>query len=60
MGALVVPTWAALLSLRYLWQTAHALDNTKLVGLIGAEPHTPLDKAATAALCQLGHLDSRQ
>jgi nucleoside-diphosphate-sugar epimerase len=59
IGALVVPTWAALLSLRYLWQTAHALDNTKLVGLIGAEPHTRLDEAATAALHQLGLLDSR-
>ena len=59
IGALFVPTWAALLSLRYLWQTAHALDNAKLVGLIGAEPHTPLEAAATAALHQLGHLDSR-
>lgn len=59
MGALVVPTWAALLSLRYLWQTAHALDNTQLVSLIGAEPHTPLDQALTAALRQLGHIGSR-
>lgn len=59
IGALVVPTWAALLSLRYLWQTPHALDNTRLVGLIGAEPHTPLDDAVTAALRQLGHIDSR-
>jgi nucleoside-diphosphate-sugar epimerase len=59
MGALVVPTWAALLGLRYLWQTPHTLDNTKLVGLIGAEPHTRLDEAATAALLQLGYLDSR-
>ncbi len=60
LGALVVPTFAALISLRYLWQTAHTLDNTKLVRLIGAEPHTPLDEAATAALRQLGHLDSRE
>ncbi len=59
MGALVVPTWAALLGLRYLWQTPHVLGNTKLVGLIGAEPHTRLDEAATAALRQLGYLDSR-
>jgi nucleoside-diphosphate-sugar epimerase len=57
IGALVVPTWAALLSLRYLWQTPHALDNTRLVGLIGAEPHTQLDDAVTAALRQLGHID---
>jgi nucleoside-diphosphate-sugar epimerase len=59
IGALVVPTWAALLPLRYLWQTAHTLDNTKLVGLIGAEPHTQLEEAATATLRQLGYLDSR-
>ncbi len=59
LGALVVPTWAALLSLRYLWQTAHTLDNTKLVSLIGAEPHTRLEEAATAAVRQLGYLDSR-
>jgi nucleoside-diphosphate-sugar epimerase len=59
IGALVAPTWAALLGLRYLWQTPHVLDNTKLVGLIGAEPHTRLNEAATAALRQLGYLDSR-
>jgi nucleoside-diphosphate-sugar epimerase len=56
IGSLVVPTWAALLSLRYLWQTPHVLDNTKLVSLIGTEPHTPLDTAAMQALCQLGLL----
>jgi nucleoside-diphosphate-sugar epimerase len=60
IGALVVPTWAALLPLRYLWQTPHALDNTKLVRLIGTEPHTPLIEAATAALRQLGHIDAPQ
>ncbi len=58
MGAWLVPTWASLLALRYLWQTPHVLDNTKLVGLIGAEPHTRLDLAATEALRELGLLDS--
>ncbi len=58
VGALVVPTWAALIGLRYLWQTPHVLDNTQLVELIGTEPHTRLDEAAAAALRQLGLLDS--
>ena len=35
VGALFVPTWAALLEMRYLWQTPHALANDKLTALIG-------------------------
>jgi nucleoside-diphosphate-sugar epimerase len=50
IGALVVPTWAAISEMRYLWDTAHALDNRKLVALIGAEPHTPLTQAVATAL----------
>lgn len=38
IGALVVPTWAALLEMHYLWQTPHALANDKLAALIGPEP----------------------
>ena len=56
LGALFVPTWAALLEMRYLWQTPHALANGKLTALIGAEPHTPLPHAAEAALLDLGLL----
>lgn len=54
MGALFVPTWAALLEMRYLWQTPHALANDKLTALIGPEPHTPLGLAAQTALADLG------
>lgn len=54
IGALFVPTWAALLEMRYLWDTAHALDNRKLIALLGAEPHTPLDQALPVALRELG------
>ncbi|MBK6999102.1 MAG: NAD(P)H-binding protein [Rhodoferax sp.] len=54
IGALFVPTWASLLEMRYLWDKAHALDNRKLVALLGAEPHTPLDQAAGMALHDLG------
>jgi hypothetical protein len=51
-----VPAWAALVEMRYLWQTPHALANAKLTALIGAEPHTPLPQAVAAALADLGLL----
>jgi len=51
-----VPAWAALLDMRYLWQTPHALDNARLTALIGHEPHTPLPQAVAAALADLGLL----
>ncbi len=52
--ALVVPTWASLVYLRYIWNTPHTLDNSRLQALIGAEPHTPLMQAAQQALVGLG------
>ncbi len=54
LGALVNPTWRALLEVRYLWQTPHALDNGKLTALIGPEPHTPLPQALRLALADMG------
>lgn len=53
-----VPTWAALAEMRYLWQTPHALANDRLTALIGPEPHTPLLQAVTAALADLGLIES--
>ena len=53
VGALFVPAWAALLEMRYIWNTPHALDNRKLVALLGTEPHTPLAAAARQALDDL-------
>jgi nucleoside-diphosphate-sugar epimerase len=62
------PWWAIALSapvvrlprevaeMRYLWQYPFGLDNTKLVKLIGAEPHTPLDAAVALTLQHLGCL----
>ena len=58
IGALFVPTWAALLEMRYLWDTPHALANDRLVALIGAEPHTPLSAATQTALEDLGLMAS--
>ena len=54
VGALFAPTYAALLEMRYLWNTAHALDNRKLVALLGAEPHTPFAQAVSMTLHDLG------
>ncbi|MEI6803099.1 MAG: NAD-dependent epimerase/dehydratase family protein [Burkholderiales bacterium] len=57
IGALFVPTWAALCEMRYLWQTPSALANDKLTALIGPEPHTPLEVAAQTALTDLGMIN---
>jgi nucleoside-diphosphate-sugar epimerase len=44
--------------MRYLWDIGVQLDNSKLVALIGDEPHTPLDTAIRASLAELGCLPS--
>lgn len=55
IGSLFVPSWAALLEMRYLWDTPHQLDNTRLLQLIGREPRTPLDQAVRQSLADLGY-----
>ena len=47
---LAMPTIAALCEMRYLWRTPHALVNTRMAALAGAEPHTPFPQALHAAL----------
>lgn len=42
--------------MRYLWERPVRLDNAKLVAVLGAEPHTPLDEAVRATLAGLGCL----
>lgn len=56
VAGLVVPTYAALADMRYLWTTPHRLDNTRLATLIGEEPHTPFEQALRCALNDLGLL----
>ena len=56
IGAVLVPSWAALLEMRYLWRTPHQLDNARLEQLIGAEPHTPMAQAVRQSLADLGWL----
>ncbi len=44
------------LEMRYLWQKPLRLDNRKLAGFLGAEPHTPLDQAVRQSLVRVGCL----
>jgi nucleoside-diphosphate-sugar epimerase len=48
-----VRVFREVLEMRYLWQAPLRLDNAKLVGVLGHEPHTPLDEAVGATLRQL-------
>lgn len=52
----VVTTFREMLEMRYLWREPVTLDNGKLVATLGAEPHTPLDRAVAATLEGLGCL----
>ena len=50
---LVVPTFAALAELRYLWQRPHQLVGNRMQVLVGTAPHTPFQQAVRAALAEL-------
>jgi nucleoside-diphosphate-sugar epimerase len=52
----LVPSWAALASLRYLWMRPHRLDNRRLLSFIGQEPHTPWPLALGRTLQHLALL----
>jgi len=45
-----VATFKEMQEMRYLWQQPVRLDNTRLMEVLGHEPHTPLDEAVEAAL----------
>jgi nucleoside-diphosphate-sugar epimerase len=49
-------TMREMLEMRYLWETPVLLDNARLVARLGAEPHTPIVEALTAALAGLDAL----
>lgn len=51
---LIVPVFRELGDVSYLWSTPHAIDGTRLAGIIGDVPHTPLDQAIAASLATLG------
>jgi nucleoside-diphosphate-sugar epimerase len=44
------------LEMRYLWQKPLRLDNRRLTGFLGAEPHTPLEEALRHSLVRVGCL----
>jgi nucleoside-diphosphate-sugar epimerase len=51
-----VPLFRELAEMRYLWNTPVRMHNTRLLSILGAEPHTPLDVATRATLLSLGCL----
>lgn len=60
LAAPFVTVMREMLEMRYLWQVPLRLDNRKLVNLLGAEPHTPLDRALEGSLAGLGCLEALQ
>jgi len=51
-----VETFREMIEMRYLWNSALRLDNSKLRAFLGQEPHTPLDRALHETLRELGCL----
>jgi nucleoside-diphosphate-sugar epimerase len=45
-----VATFREMREIRYLWQRPVRMDNTRLLSVLGAEPHTPLDEALDKTL----------
>ncbi|ACL60822.1 NAD-dependent epimerase/dehydratase family protein [Methylobacterium nodulans] len=56
IAAPFVPFLREVQEMLYLWREPLRLDNRRLVALLGAEPHTPLDAAVAATLADLGCL----
>ncbi|VVD62013.1 NAD-dependent epimerase/dehydratase family protein [Pandoraea anhela] len=54
-----VTTLRELREMRYLWQQPVRMDNTRLLDVLGEEPHTPLDVAVRATLEGLGCLPGK-
>ena len=54
----VSPMARGVLEMRYLWEKPLSMDNAKLVGFLGSEPHTPLDQALRETLEGLGCLNA--
>lgn len=56
IGSPFVTLFREMREVRYLWREPLRLDNARLVGAIGAEPHTPFEVAVREALAGLGCL----
>ncbi|MCV3207868.1 SDR family oxidoreductase [Mesorhizobium sp. YC-39] len=55
-GSPFVAMWREIVSMSYLRFEPHRLVSTRLEGIIGRVPHTPLDKAVAEALFDIGIL----
>jgi nucleoside-diphosphate-sugar epimerase len=53
-----VATLREMREMRYLWQTPLAMDNARLLAVLGQEPHTPLAEAVKATLEGMGNLQA--
>lgn len=51
-------TFREMQEMRYLWTEPIRMDNTRLLAILGREPHTPLDVAVDESLRGLGCLDA--
>jgi nucleoside-diphosphate-sugar epimerase len=49
-----VETLREMQEMRYLWEEPLRMDNARLLAVLGAEPHTPLEEAVTATLRDMG------
>ncbi len=56
LAAPFVVTFREMREMRYLWQQPVRMDNTRLLQVLGREPHTPLDEAVETVLRGLGCL----
>jgi nucleoside-diphosphate-sugar epimerase len=50
----LMPNFAALAEMQYLWRTPHQLDNRELLSLIGDEPRTSFEDAVRQSLLDIG------
>jgi nucleoside-diphosphate-sugar epimerase len=51
VAAPLLNVFREMLEMRYLWQIPLELDNAKLIGILGCEPHTAIETALAATLC---------
>jgi nucleoside-diphosphate-sugar epimerase len=51
-----ITTFREMREMRYLWREPLRMDNSRLIAVLGKEPHTPLDEAVEAALIGQGSI----
>jgi nucleoside-diphosphate-sugar epimerase len=56
LAAPFVPLFREMKEMRYLWETPVRMNNARLLAVLGAEPHTPLEEAVRTTLVGLGCL----